>query len=155
MPVSGCLKAGEQLLGAGDVVNLDSGLGVLPSSHHNCVLELNGAGPTANEDFKTQNLLCFCSNYSILSWHGIIYSYCLLCLIRQIKARSGGGRGVGEQLCPSAGGESSHDEKCPIRTPPRHMQVSSHRQRVGLIPITSEGVAFGTRRVAATTHSVG
>ena len=53
MVMSGSLKAGELLLGAGDGVHLDvdSGEGariVIASSHHDPVLEFNGTGTAGN-----------------------------------------------------------------------------------------------------------
>ena len=58
VPISGCLKAVELLLGSGDVVNLDSGdvVRIVPtSSHHNPVLEFNGTSTTVNEDNNNIN----------------------------------------------------------------------------------------------------
>ena len=48
---SGCLKVGELLLGAREVVLLDSGDSVridVASSHHDPVLEFNGTGTAGN-----------------------------------------------------------------------------------------------------------
>ena len=60
--ISGCLKAGELLLGAGEGVLLDSGdsfiiwIASLPSSHHDPVLELYGTSPAGNEDDNNINI---------------------------------------------------------------------------------------------------
>ena len=57
--MSWCQQVGKLFLGPGDIVNLDSGDGVRidpASGHHNCVLELNGAGAAAKVDIKTQQI---------------------------------------------------------------------------------------------------
>ena len=49
--ISGCLKVGELLLGAGEGVLLDTGDRVrrdVASSHHDPVLEFNGTGTAGN-----------------------------------------------------------------------------------------------------------
>ena len=59
MVTSGCLKAGELLLGSREGVHLDSGNSVRiddASSHHNPVLEFNGTSITANEDSNNINI---------------------------------------------------------------------------------------------------
>ena len=58
MPISGCLKAGELLLGSREGVHLDSDdRRVTPaSSHHDPVLELNGASLAGNEDDNSINI---------------------------------------------------------------------------------------------------
>ena len=52
---SGCLKAGELLLGTGDVVHLDTGPVIIISSHHHPVLEVNSTSPAEIEDDKNIN----------------------------------------------------------------------------------------------------
>ena len=56
--ISGCLKVGELLLGAGEGVLLDSGDSSVSvaSSHHNPVLELYGTSPAGNEDDNSMNI---------------------------------------------------------------------------------------------------
>ena len=56
--ISGCLKVGELLLGAGEGVHLDSGDGSVSvaSSHHDPVLELYGTSKAENEDDNNINI---------------------------------------------------------------------------------------------------
>ena len=49
MVTSGCLKAGELLQGALAGVHLDSADRTIPSSHHDPILEFNGASIAENE----------------------------------------------------------------------------------------------------------
>ena len=58
MVQSGCLKAGELLLGAGEGVHLDSGDSSVSvaSSHHDPVLELYGTSQAENEDDNNINI---------------------------------------------------------------------------------------------------
>ena len=56
MARSGCLKAGELLLGAGEGVHLDMARVTPPSSHHDPVLELYGTSPAENEDDNSMNI---------------------------------------------------------------------------------------------------
>ena len=58
--ISGCLKAGELLLGAREGVHLDCGPGPAASSHHDPVLEFNGTSIAGNEDDNNINIY---SNY--------------------------------------------------------------------------------------------
>ena len=53
---SGCLKAGELLLGTREGVHLDSGDGTPASSHHDPVLEFNGTRPAENKDDNNMNI---------------------------------------------------------------------------------------------------
>ena len=57
--ISACPQAGELLLGAGDVVHLDSGERVRidpASSHHDPVLKFNGTRTAGNEDDNNTNI---------------------------------------------------------------------------------------------------
>ena len=54
--LSGCRHVGKLLLGAGDVVHLDSGPGVDSSSHHDPVLKFNGTRTAGNEDDNNTNI---------------------------------------------------------------------------------------------------
>ena len=61
VPVSGCLKAGELLLGSRDGVHLDIAgnsrrVTSHPSSHHDPVLELYGTSRAENEDDNNINI---------------------------------------------------------------------------------------------------
>ena len=56
VPRSGCLKAGELFLGAGDVVHQDTAPVIIISSHHNPVLEVNSTSPAENEDDNNINI---------------------------------------------------------------------------------------------------
>ena len=56
VPRSGCLKAGELLLGSGDVVHQDTGPVIIISSHHNPVLEVNSTSPAEIEDDNNNNI---------------------------------------------------------------------------------------------------
>ena len=56
MVISGCLKAGELLLGAGEGVHLDSGDRTPASSHHDPVLKFNGTCPAGNVDDNSINI---------------------------------------------------------------------------------------------------
>ena len=59
MVMSGSLKAGELLLGAGDVVHLDTGpVTIIPSSHHDPVLKFNGTCSARNEDDNNIDIYC-------------------------------------------------------------------------------------------------
>ena len=51
---SGCLKAGELLLGTRDVVHLDTAdtITIKASSHHDPVLKFDGTSTAGNEDGK-------------------------------------------------------------------------------------------------------
>ena len=76
----------------------------------------------------------------------IFYCYCLHCWIRQIKAASGSGGGVGEQFrwllaAGKACWESSSHDKCPDTTLPGHMVPPHPRQRVGSLPMSIKGEA--------------
>ena len=73
---------------------------------------------------------------------------CLLCGVRQIKARGGGGVGAGEHL-RSLPRLRTH-EKCPGWTLPGHVVTPYLRQGVGLLPLSIyEGEAAEPRLLAA------
>ena len=54
--ISACLKAGELLLGASDVVHLDTAPVFIISSHHNPVLEVDSTSPAEIEDDNNINI---------------------------------------------------------------------------------------------------
>ena len=127
MPISGCLKAGEPLLGAREGVHLDSGEGIsrvhiIPSSHHDPVLEFYGTTRA-----------------------GIIW---------QIEASCCSVVGGREQLCSGAGAGASHEEY-PSWTLPRHMAPPHLRKRVGLLPLSTEGEVAGPSSALAAARGEG
>ena len=74
----------------------------------------------------------------------------LPCLIWQTEARCRSVSGGGEQFCSGAG-----HEEYPGWTLPGHMATPPHRQRVGLLPLSIEGVAAGPSIVLAAARGVG
>ena len=134
MAVSGCLKAGELLLGTKEAVHLDSGARREASCHHDPVLKFNG---TSTPYMKMITIY--------LQW---LATQLLPGLIWQTE----GVCGVGDKFCTGPGPFSSH-QKYPGWTLPRHMVIPPHRQKVGLLPLSTECQAAEPSSVPATARS--